>query len=122
MYRVINTNMAHGVRIRSSAASTRRVPMVVAGGAAGLHACAIAAELELRTILMPSFASVLCATGMLLTDLQHDFVRSLVGPLAGIDPARLRLLVGEMTRGRFGARARRRAGRAEHELMLNLGT
>jgi N-methylhydantoinase A len=98
MYRVINSNMAHGVReiTVKRGLDAREFPMVVAGGAAGLHACAIAAELELRTVLMPAFASVLCATGMLLTDLQHDFVRSLVGSLAAIDPARLRALVAEM--------------------------
>jgi N-methylhydantoinase A len=124
MYRVINANMAHGVReiTVKRGLDAREFPMVVAGGAAGLHACAIAAELELGTVLAPAFASVLCATGMLMTDLQHDFARSLVGPLASIDPARLRAVVremiaeGEALLGREGVAA----DAMRHEVALDL--
>jgi len=124
MYRVINANMAHGVReiTVKRGLDAREFPMVVAGGAAGLHACAIATELELRTVLAPAFASVLCATGMLLTDLQHDFVRSLVGPLAAIEPGKLRALVGEMIAE--GEAELRREGVAaadmRHDVLLDL--
>jgi N-methylhydantoinase A len=34
---------------------------------------------------------------MLLSDLQHDFVRTCISPLSGLDPARLKALVQEMT-------------------------
>ncbi len=124
MYRVINANMAHGVReiTVKRGLDAREFPMIVAGGAGGLHACAIAAELELRTVLAPAFASILCATGMLLTDLQHDFVRSLVGPLARIDPARLARLVGEMIAEGEALLAEERVapGDARHEVALDL--
>ncbi len=100
MYRVINANMAHGVRevtVRRGL-DPREFPMVIAGGAGSLHACMIALELEIPTVVVPEVASILCASGMLMTDLSHDHVRSLVGPLATIDRGRLLELVDEMSR------------------------
>jgi N-methylhydantoinase A len=87
MYRVINSNMAHGVReiTVKRGLDPREFPMVVAGGAGAVHACMIAAELEIPTVVVPEVASVLCAAGMLLTDLAHDFARSLVSPLDALE-------------------------------------
>jgi N-methylhydantoinase A len=98
MYQVINTNMAHGVRqiTVERGLDPREFPMVVAGGAGPLHACMIARELEIPTLLVPGTASILCATGMLLCDLQHDFVRSCVGPLASVGLEHVHSLVAEM--------------------------
>ena len=98
MFRVINANMAHGVRdiTVKVGLDPREFPMVVAGGAGALHACMIANELEMPRLLVPPTASVLCAAGMLLSDLQHDYVRSYVSRLADIDLDALRGLVTEM--------------------------
>ncbi len=98
MYRVINSNMAHGVReiTVKRGLDPREFPMVVAGGAGALHACMIGSELQIPTLLVPPTASTLCATGMLLCDLQHDYVRSRIGPLSMIEPTELRALVDEM--------------------------
>ncbi len=98
MYRVITSNMAHGVRevTVKRGLDPREFPMVVAGGAAGLHACAIAEELDMPTVLVPATASVLCAAGMLLSELQHDFVRSYVTRLQSMDSVRLLGLIDEM--------------------------
>ncbi|MCP3991845.1 MAG: hydantoinase/oxoprolinase family protein [Actinomycetia bacterium] len=99
MYRVINTNMAHGVReiTVERGLDPRDFPIVVAGGAGSLHACMIADELEIPSLLVPPTASVLCAAGMLQSDLQHDFVRSYVTGFSDLDPQRLRHLVASMT-------------------------
>jgi len=99
MYRVINTNMAHGVReiTVERGLDPREFPLVVAGGAGALHACMIANELEIPTVVVPATASVLCAAGMLFSDLQHDFVATYITPLSGLDADRLRALVAEMT-------------------------
>jgi N-methylhydantoinase A len=98
MYRVINSNMAHGVReiTVKRGLDPREFPMVVAGGAGSLHACAIASELEMPSLVVPSTASVLCATGMLMSDLQHDFLRSHVCRFGDLDPEALRELVEGM--------------------------
>jgi len=99
MYRVINTNMAHGVReiTVKRGLDPREFPMVVAGGAGALHACMIAKELEIPKLLVPSTASVLCAAGMLLGDLQHDYVRSYVCRFSDLDLTKLREIVDEMS-------------------------
>ncbi len=99
MYRVINTNMAHGVReitVRRGL-DPREFPLVVAGGAGPLHACMIADELEIPSLLVPATASILCAAGMVYSDLQHDFARSYISPLVDLDPTHLRDLVTAMT-------------------------
>jgi N-methylhydantoinase A len=98
MYRVINTNMAHGVReiTVERGVDPREFPLVIAGGAGALHACMIADELEIPSLVVPATASVLCAAGMLLSDLQHDFVRTYITPLAHLEPGRLQTLVAEM--------------------------
>ncbi len=99
MYRVINTNMAHGVReiTVERGLDPRDFPLVVAGGAGSLHACMIARELEIPSLLVPATASVLCAAGMVLSDLQHDFVRSYVSRFGELDMDRLAELVATMT-------------------------
>jgi N-methylhydantoinase A len=124
MYRVVNANMAHGVRMITvqRGLDPREFPMVVAGGAGAVHACMIASELEIPTLVVPYAASILCATGMLLSDLQHDFVRSCVGPLEELDPARLAALVGELAAAGEEQLRRERVApeRIAHEVALDL--
>jgi N-methylhydantoinase A len=98
MYRVINANMAMGVRAITvrRGLDPREFPLVVAGGAGAIHACMIADELELSTLVVPAAASTLCAAGMLLSDLQHDFARSYLTPLSVIDWDRLRAIAAEL--------------------------
>ena len=124
MYRVINANMAHGVReiTVKRGLDPREFPMVVAGGAGALHACMIADELQLPTILVPATASVLCAMGMLLSDLQHDFVRSYITSFHDLEMDRFRALIEQMTDA--GASQLSSEGvspdRVEHQLSLDL--
>jgi N-methylhydantoinase A len=102
MYRVINTNMAHGVReiTIKRGLDPREFPMVVAGGAGPLHACKIADELDIPKVVIPASASVLCAVGMLMSDLQHDYVYSYVTPFSSLDTKKLKRLVqGMIDRG-----------------------
>jgi N-methylhydantoinase A len=122
MYRVINSNMAHGVReiTVKRGLDPREFPLVVAGGAGPLHACMIASELEIPMLLVPRTASTLCATGMLLCDLQHDFVRSCVGPLESVGAGEIRARVAEMT-GEGEAQLRKEgASQIEHQVSLDL--
>ena len=61
----------------------RDFALVAFGGAGALHACALAEELEIGTVLVPEAAGVLSALGLALSDERRDTVRSLVVPLAG---------------------------------------
>lgn len=98
MYRVINTNMAQGVREISikRGFDPREFPMVVAGGAGPLHACMICQELEIPLFIVPRESSIFCAAGMLMSDLQHDFVRSFVSAIHQIDWKKLNGVVTEL--------------------------
>ena len=78
IYQISNLNMANGVKevTIQNGQDPRNFPLVVAGGAGPIHAAMIARELEISEIIIPTFSSVLCAVGMLASQLRHDFVKS----------------------------------------------
>ncbi len=78
MYQVMNVNMASAIREISiqKGWDPREFPLICAGGAGAIHAAMIARELGIRRIVVPREAAIFCASGMLRTDLKHDFVRS----------------------------------------------
>ncbi len=98
MYRVICNNMAQGVRevTIKRGFDPREFPMVVAGGAGPIHSCLICDELEIPLQIVPRTSSILCAFGMLMADLKHDFVRTFVAHLDALDWDALAALVAEM--------------------------
>ena len=98
MYRIACNNMAHGVRevTIKRGLDPREFVFVAAGGAGPMHSCLICNELEIPLQVVPPSASVLCAFGMLLSELQHDFVRTFVARLDGLDWARLVAVLSEM--------------------------
>ena len=98
MYDIINVNMASGVREVSvkRGQDPREFPLVVAGGAGPIHACQISHELEIPVMLVPKESSIFCASGMLMSDLKHDFVRTYAVLLEKMDKARFRRLFDEM--------------------------
>jgi N-methylhydantoinase A len=98
MYRVINVNMASGVREVSvkRGHDPREFPLVVAGGAGPVHACMIARELEIPVMVIPKESSIFCAAGMLMSDLKHNFVRTYSVHLNKLDRKKFRSLFNEM--------------------------
>ncbi len=98
IHRVVNTNMAEGIRIVSvrRGADPRRFALLSFGGAAGLHITEVARMLEISRVVVPRVASVLSAWGMLATDLRYEFVRTHVGEAQHVGGARLRRLFAEM--------------------------
>ncbi len=98
MYEVINVNMAAGVREVSvkRGHDPRDFPMVIAGGAGPNHACMIALELEIPIMIIPKESSIFCAAGMLMSDLQHNFVRTYVANLDDMDLKRFKDLFHEI--------------------------
>lgn len=81
IYRLVNMKMADGIRIMTlrRGVDPRRFALLSFGGAAGLHAVAVARELEIPTVVIPTVASVLSAWGMLNSDLRYEVSRTLVG-------------------------------------------
>ncbi len=98
MYRVACTNMAQGVRevTIKRGFDPREFPMVVAGGAGPIHSCLICEELGIPFQIVPRESSILCAVGMLMGDLKHDFVRTFVSRLDAVDWKTLHSLIAEM--------------------------
>jgi N-methylhydantoinase A len=98
MYRIINVNMASGVREVSvkRGHDPREFPLVVAGGAGPVHACMIAQELEIPVMIIPKESSIFCAAGMLMSDLKHNFVRTYSTALNQMDLAKFQSLFAEM--------------------------
>src|SRR4051794_8867475 len=70
----------------------RDFTLVAFGGAGGMHACRLAEELEISTVVVPRAGGVLSALGLAISDLRRDYVAALVGdldavPLADVEAA-----------------------------------
>lgn len=96
--RVINTQMAEGIRIVAVRAGTdpRNYTLLAFGGAAGLHITDIARILNVKRVIIPRQAAVLSAWGMLATDLRYDYVRTAVSEVCSIGADSLRKMFYEM--------------------------
>ena len=73
--RVANSNMERAIRAVSveRGEDPREFPLVAFGGCGGLHACEIAEELGIKTVIVPRLAGALSALGMLLADRTRDY-------------------------------------------------
>jgi N-methylhydantoinase A len=85
--RVANSNMERAIRVVSveRGEDPREFPLVAFGGCGGLHACEIAAELGIRTVIAPRMAGALSALGMLLADRARDYSVGALG-VARLEP------------------------------------
>lgn len=96
--RVINARMAEGIRL----VSVRRgidptaFALLAFGGAAGLHATAVARQLSIPRVVVPRVASVLSAWGMLASEIRFETTRSHIGDAAAMTSEGLRAIFGEM--------------------------
>lgn len=86
--RVANANMQRAIRAVSveRGHDPRDFALVAFGGGGGLHACEIAEDLDIRTVLAPRDAGVLSALGMLLADRIRDYSIGSLG-LKDVDTA-----------------------------------
>jgi N-methylhydantoinase A len=81
---VVTANMARAIRVVSvqRGHDPRDYTLVAFGGAGPLHAARLAKELEIGRILVPRNPGILCAMGLLLTDLRADFATTRLRTLA----------------------------------------
>ncbi|MSP49338.1 MAG: hydantoinase/oxoprolinase family protein [Alphaproteobacteria bacterium] len=98
VHRVVNTNMAEGLRLVSvrRGVDPRRFALLSFGGAAGLHATDVARQLDLTRVIVPRIAAVLSAWGMLATDLRYEVARTHIGDTRRLSTAALKALYEEM--------------------------
>jgi N-methylhydantoinase A len=80
---VVNAEMLRALRLVSieRGHDPRDFALVAFGGAGPLHACALAEELGIGTVLVPESAGVLSALGLAVSDERRDRVESYVRPL-----------------------------------------
>ena len=80
---IVNAEMTRALRVVSveQGLDPRDFALVAFGGAGPLHACVLAEELGMRTVLVPAAAGVLSALGLVAADERRDAVRSYVLPL-----------------------------------------
>ena len=83
----VNAEMLRALRVVSveRGHDPREFVLVAYGGAGPLHACALAEELELATILVPAAAGVLSALGLVGSEERRDQVIPYVRPLAEVE-------------------------------------
>jgi N-methylhydantoinase A len=79
--RVANANMERAIRVVSveRGHDPRDFALVAFGGCGGLHACEIAQELGIRTVIVPEYAGALSALGMLMADAVRDHAAGVLG-------------------------------------------
>lgn len=83
---VVNAEMLRALRVVSveQGHDPRDFALVAFGGAGPLHACALAEELGIETVLVPEAAGVLSALGLVASDERRDRVVSHLRPLAEV--------------------------------------
>jgi N-methylhydantoinase A len=119
VYRVVNSNMADAIRVVTvqRGYDPREFALVVAGGAGPLHAGMIAEELEIPLIIIPRESSVFCATGMLISDLRHDYVRTYSAGIENIHLDTINDLFSEMRAS--GIKTLKQEGINEKDIQIN---
>jgi N-methylhydantoinase A len=80
IHQLANVAMAEGIRVATvrRGVDPRAFTLLAFGGAAGLHASAVARDLGMTRVAVPLLAAGLSAWGMLRTDLRYEVSRSLV--------------------------------------------
>ncbi len=74
----------------------RDFTLVAAGGAGPLFACDVALELEIPRVLIPPHPGIVAAAGLLVTDLQYEFVGTERQAVATLDAPRLQAKFDEL--------------------------
>jgi N-methylhydantoinase A len=67
----------------------RDTALIAFGGAGPLHAVAIAREISIPRVIIPKLPGNFSALGMLMAQWRQDFVRTLIGELDRLEPARV---------------------------------
>jgi len=86
--RIVNANMAKGISGNSveKGYDLREFALVTLGGAAALHAAELAKEINIGKIIVPPMSGNFSAVGLVVADIQHDFVRTIAKNQHEINP------------------------------------
>jgi N-methylhydantoinase A len=98
--RLADANMVNALKLVSvrRGYDPREFTMVAFGGGGSMHAAALARELRVKRILVPTEPAVFSAWGMLMADLRNDYIRTMVVRTDQIEPAELSSIYARMER------------------------
>lgn len=88
---IVTSNMVRAIRAVTieKGYDPRKFALMPFGGAGGLHAADVARALGMSRVIVPHAPGILCAEGLILSDLQEDFVASFRARVeGGMDAAR----------------------------------
>lgn len=89
--------MANALQLhaRQRGVDLRATTVIAAGGAGGLHACAIARIAGARRVYLPAAGAVACAFGMLASDIRADAVQTIHAPVEQLAAPEVRTVVDD---------------------------
>jgi N-methylhydantoinase A/oxoprolinase/acetone carboxylase beta subunit len=98
IFKVAVTQMAEGVRYVSvrQGFDPRRFALVPMGGAGPLHACALADDLGMTSIVVPPNPGVLSAMGLLAAPIEHEIAGAYAHSLDSVTPEQVKQRLAEL--------------------------
>lgn len=101
--RIAHASMERGIRVMSieRGHDPRDFCLVPFGGAGPMHGTPVARALGIPRLMIPPTPGILCALGILLSELRHNLVETRIMPLAGLAPEHLAAMLAPLAeRGR----------------------
>ena len=97
--KVVNANMVRGIRVISieKGHDPRQFSLVAFGGAGPVHAVDIGKELGCQEIIVPPNPGITCAMGMLMADVRHDFVQTVLTNLAKLKLDEVNQIIAQLS-------------------------
>lgn len=98
IHRVINAQMAEGIRLVSirQGFDPRKFALLPLGGAGPLHGCPLADDLGITRIILARHPGVLSASGLLAAPIEHEASAAFPHPVAGLDVAAAKLVLSQL--------------------------
>lgn len=106
--RIANASMERGIRVMSieRGHDPREFSLVPFGGAGPMHGAPVARQLGIPRLMIPPTPGILCALGILLSDLRHNLVETRIMPLETLSSAAIASMLAPLeARGRTLLRA-----------------
>ena len=116
-------NVAMARAIRSVTVERGRDPRDMAlmafGGSGPVHAVEVAGLLGIRKVIVPAMSGVFSSVGMLASDVEHNFVRTLLQPFSRLDASQFREVTTRLREDGIGRLSA--DGFAESQIQLSFG-
>lgn len=101
IHSIVNANMASAMRVMVTyrGLDPRDFSLMPFGGAGSVHASRLARDLGMDTVLIPPFPGTLSAFGLAISDISHDYARTLLRAVQAVDPATVAAVYEKLQEG-----------------------